>query len=330
MSKNVWCVAETRQGKLVPTLFETLTAGRKIADDLGEKLCVVLMGKGINGVTNEIKELGVDQIYVLEHDSLEHFLDEVHARALAELIEKEKPNKIFLNSSTIGRSLAARTAVLAQTGLASEVTEINLDKSSGSLSMRRPCMGGTMMVEVSGKKARPEMATIRKGVFEPISKKSGGSTEITKVPIDTSGWKIRTRFKKFDSEKSKELDIAQAEIVVSGGYGLGEEKGFEIIRQLAQKLKAAVGASRRAVDLGWIPYRHQVGLTGRTIKPKLYIACGISGQVQHLAGMSHSDTIVAINKDPEAPLMKLANFAVEGDLFEIVPALIKELSNQKN
>jgi len=327
--KNVWCVAEQRLGKISPSIYELISAGKKVAEELGQQVCVVLVGKGVSSEAQNLAQTGVDKIFVLENDALENFVGEVHGKILANFIEKEKPNKVFLAATSIGRSWAARTAVLVKTGLAAEVTELSVDKTSGHLNMRRPCCSGTLMVTTSCKKARPEMATIRAGSFSAAEKANGKKGEVVKVPVDLSGIKSRTSFKAHEPQTDDVIDVTQADMVVSGGYGLGSPEGFKPIKELAKLMGAAVGASRRVVDLGWIPYRHQVGLTGRTIKPKLYMACGISGQIQHLAGMSQSDTIVAINKDPEAPLMKIADFAVEGDLHQIIPSLIEELKKSK-
>lgn len=327
--KDIWCVAESRRGKIHPGVFELLTIGRKVADELGQKLCGVLMGSGVAAGAAGLAERGADRVYVVDHQVFENFVDETYGRALFELIKKHKPAKVLIPGSTWGRSVAARTAVMAGTGLASEVTGISVDQQRGSLKMTRPCYGGSMYVEAVCENARPEMATVRFGSYDRAPLQAGRKADVIEEAFDPASWASRSRYVQYQPEQSQALDLSQAEIIVSGGYGLAKPEGFKIVEELARLLGAAIGASRRVVDLGWIPYRHQVGLTGRTVKPKLYFACGISGQVQHLAGMSQSDVIVAINKDPEAPMMKLANLSVEGDLYEILPALIEEVRKIK-
>lgn len=325
--KDVWTYAEVRHGKLMGTAFESLNIGRTLANELGQKLVSVVFGKNVAPFAQELIEHGADKVYVLEHDALENFIDELYALLLVDLIIKEKPNKFLLPASTIGRSFASRVAVMANTGITADATELSINKEKGNLlNAIRPTFGGTLMANILCIRGhRPEMVTVRPMGFALSERVPGRKGDIIKVPVDLSKWKKRERHIKYLAESQEELDITQASTIVSGGYGVGGADGFKVLRQVAHRLGAAVGASRRAVDSGWIPYRHQVGLTGRVVRPKLYIACGISGQIQHLAGMNSAEAIVCINKDPEAPLMKLATFAVQGDLFEILPALDKEL-----
>jgi electron transfer flavoprotein alpha subunit len=283
------------------------------------------MGSGVTQYAQDLVDHGADKVYVFDDPLFEQFVDEAYANALVELIKKEKPNKLLLPASTIGRSFASRVAVMAHTGITADATEVAIDPKTRMLHATRPSFGGNLMATILCEKLRPEMATLRPMAFPRAEKQAGRKGQIIPVKPNTSQWKHRERLVRFELEKEEGGDITQAEIIVSGGRGVGGAKGFEPITALAHALRGAVGASRAAVDAGWIAYRHQVGLTGRTVKPKLYVACGISGQIQHLAGMSSSDVIIAINKDPEAPLMKMATVAVEGDLFEIVPAIVNEL-----
>jgi len=326
-NKDVWCVADAKGGKASPGLFELLGEGRKLADALGQKLCVVLIGKGVAGGA-ELGAYGVDLVRVIDHAAFENFTDEAYARALAELAKKHAPRLILLAGNAFGKSLGPRAAALLPAGLAAEVSELSFDKAAGAFMGSRTCGGGGFVAPVSWT-AQPEMATVRLGSFAKAAKQDGKTAEVAVEAVDPSGWPVRTRFKAFSPEESKEIDIGRADVIVAGGYALGGAENFKMLRELANLLGGAVGASRRAVDSGWIPYRNQVGLTGRTVRPKLYIACGISGQIQHLAGMSQSGTVVAINKDPKAPLMELADIRVEADLFEVVPAIIEELKKQK-
>jgi electron transfer flavoprotein alpha subunit len=326
-NKDVWCVGEAKGGKASPALHELLGEGRTLADALGQKLCVILIGKGVAGAA-ELGAYGADLVRVVDHAAFENFIDESYARALVELAKKHAPRLILLAGNNFGRSLAPRVAALLPAGLAAEVSELSFDKASGAFKAVRTCGGGGFVAPVTWS-VQPEMATVRLGSFAKAAKKDGKTAEVVVEAVDPSAWPARTRFKAFNAEETKEIDIGRAEVIVSGGYALGGADNFKMLRELAGLLGGAVGASRRAVDSGWIPYRHQVGLTGRTVRPKLYIACGISGQIQHLAGMSQSGTVVAINKDPKAPLMELADYRVEGDIFEIIPALIEELKRQK-
>jgi electron transfer flavoprotein alpha subunit len=290
----------------------------------------VIIGKNVSQFSQTLFDHGADKVYVIEHDRLEQFVDELYAKLLVDLLVKEKPNKFLLPASIIGRSFGSRVAVQANTGITADATELSINKEkNNTLNAIRPSFGGTLMATILCIRGhRPEMATVRPMAFPRAAEQKGKSGEVVKVPVDLSNYKPRERFVRFEAESTQEVDISQATIIVSGGYGVGGAAGFEPIKALAKTLGGAVGASRRAVDAGWIPYRHQVGLTGRVVRPKLYIAVGISGQIQHLAGMNSAETIVAINKDPEAPLMKLATFSIEGDLFEILPAIQKELEKQ--
>jgi electron transfer flavoprotein alpha subunit len=221
-------------------------------------------------------------------------------------------------------------AVSAHTGITADATELSIDPKTRMLHATRPSFGGNLMATILCEKHRPEMATVRPMSFPRAERQAGRKGQVVGVPVDASKWKQRTRFLRYEPDASQVQDISTAEIIVSGGRGVGGADGFKPVEILANALGGAVGASRAAVDSGWIPYRHQVGLTGRTVRPKLYIAAGISGQIQHLAGMSSSEVIVAINKDPEAPMMKLATLSVEGDLFELLPAIAKEIESRKN
>jgi electron transfer flavoprotein alpha subunit len=327
--KGVWCYAEMRHGKLVPTAYELLTVARKLDATLKEGISVVLIGQGVAGQAKELIEHGADKVYVLDHPVFENFLDEVYTQAFAELILKEKPNKLLLPASTIGRSFASRLAIGVNSGLTADTTEFDVDPKTRLMHATRPAFGGNLMATILCEKNRPEMATVRPMSFPKTPKQPGRDGKIVNVPVDPSKWKQRTRFVRYEPDTETTQDISAAEIVVAGGRGLGKKDGFGVVEELAKTLNAGVAASRAAVDAGWIPYRHQVGLTGRTVRPKLYIAAGISGQIQHLAGMSSSDVIVAVNRDPECPLMKMATLSVEGDLFEILPAITQEIKKRR-
>ncbi|MCG3203407.1 MAG: Caffeyl-CoA reductase-Etf complex subunit CarE [Elusimicrobia bacterium] len=327
--KDVWIFAEVRHGKLMPTASELLNIGKTLAKDLNEKLCAVIIGKNVSQHAPTLHEYGADKVYVIEHDSLEQFVDETYADLLVELMLKEKPNKLLMPASITGRSFGSRVAVQANTGITADATELSINKEKGGvLNAIRPSFGGTLMATILCIRGhRPEMVTVRPMAFPPGTAEKGRKGETINVPVDPSKFKKRERHIRFEPEANQEVDISGAQTIIAGGYGVGGADGFKPIETLARKMGAAVGASRRAVDAGWIPYRHQIGLTGRVVRPKLYIAVGISGQIQHLAGMNSSNTIVCINTDPEAPLMKLATFSVQGDFKEILPAIEKELTH---
>jgi electron transfer flavoprotein alpha subunit len=325
--KGVWCFAEQRHGKIVPTIYELLHVGGKMAKDLNEELCAVLIGHNISDAAQDIIDHGADKVYVVDDPLFHNFLDEAYAIAMTELILKEKPNKLLMPASTIGRSFASRVAIMANTGLTADATGLEIDPKTRLLNATRPSFGGNLMATILCEKQRPEMATVRPMSFPRTPKTPGRQGKIIKFQIDPSKYKIRAKFVEFVPEKDQQQDISSAEVIISGGRGLGKSEGFKLIEELSRLLNGAVGASRAVVDAGWIPYRHQIGLTGRTVRPKVYWAFGISGAIQHLAGMSSSEFIVCINRDPQAPLMQLANLSIEGDLYEMIPAIINEIKS---
>ncbi|MBL0350866.1 MAG: 4Fe-4S binding protein [Elusimicrobia bacterium] len=327
--KNVWIFAEMRHGKLMPTAYELLGVARGLAQTLGEEVAAVLMGKDVARHAQDLIDHGADRVYVLDHPTLENFVDEIYTQLLTDLIIQEKPNKLLMPASTIGRSFGSRVAISANTGITADATELAIDPQTRMLHATRPSFGGNLMATILCEKHRPEMATVRPMAFPRAPKQAGRQGKVINVAVDLAKVKQRTRFVRYEAEKGEAQDITSAEVIVAGGRGVGGAEGFKSIEALARLLKGAVGASRAAVDAGWIAYRHQVGLTGRTVRPKLYIAAGISGQIQHLAGMSSSEVIVSINKDAEAPLNKMATFSIDGDLFEILPALVKEIEKRR-
>lgn len=324
--KNVWIFAQTQRGKLSPTAFELLTAGRKLADDLSEKLAAVLVGKDVAGFAQTLIDAGADIVYVCEDGALENYVDDVYAKVLADMVAQYTPNKFLLPATNLGRSLSAKTAILVGTGLTADATEVVIHKEDGQLYATRPTFGGNLMATITCAHTRPEMCSLRPMSYEKAQPKPGRKGEIVRFAFNAGKHTSLARFIKFIKSEGDGLDLSEAEIIVAGGRGVGKAEGFALLKKLADRLGGAVAASRAPVDNGWIDYRYQIGLTGRTVKPKVYIACGISGQIQHMAGMSGADVIVAINKDPQAPLMKAAHYAVQGDLYEIIPAMLEALN----
>lgn len=323
--KNVWILAETSRGKVSPTAYELLSAGRKLADDLGEKLCAVVLGHDVKKFADDLFAHGADIVYVCDAPQLENYIDDVYAKTLAGMIAEYKPNKFLLPATNMGRSLSAKTAVFAGTGLTADATEVAINKEDGQLHATRPTFGGNLMATITCARTRPEMCSLRPMSYPKAQAQSGRKGEVVEFAFDAEKYTSLARFVEFIKSQNEGLDLSEAEVIVAGGRGLGKAEGFALLEKVAARLGGAVAASRGPVDSGWIEYRRQVGLTGRTVKPKIYIACGISGQIQHMAGCSGADVIVAINKDPEAPIMKMAHYAVQGDLYEVLPAMLEAL-----
>lgn len=323
-TKGVLVVALQQHGVLAPAVYELLSAGRKLSDELKEPLCAVVLGAKTEGSAQDLIARGADKVFVVENEALAHFSDEAHAQAVKELVEKEKFGKVILPSSVIGRSLAARLAVGLKAGLAADVSEMSL--LAGRLAVKRSMYSGNVVAEVEFK-SPVEIVMLSPMAWPRAEAQAGRSGET--VPFSFSPSAAKVQFVSFQAEESKEIDLGAAERIVSGGRGLGSAEGFKLVRDFAHLIKAAVGASRAVVDSGWIAYRHQVGLTGRAVRPKLYVACGISGQIQHLAGMSSSGTIVAFNTDPDCPMMQIATISVVGDMYELIPLVLEEIKKRK-
>lgn len=322
--KDVWVFAEQHDGVIQSITYELLGEGRKLADSLGMKLCAVLLGKDITAKASDLIARGADNVYVADTPELAHFQDESYAAVLIDLVNKHKPNVFLCGASTIGRSLVSRVAVKVKAGLTADCTGLAIDPQSKNLLQTRPAFGGNIMATIVTPNARPQMATVRHKVMKEAVADSSRKGEVLVQAIAAELLKTRARRIGFEEERETTMNIAEANIIVSGGRGMQKPENFEILRELAGVLGAGVGASRAAVDANWIPYSHQVGQTGKTVCPKIYFAVGISGQIQHLAGMSSADVIVAINKDPDAPIFKTATYGIVGDLFEIVPKLTAE------
>jgi len=323
--KNVWILAEVQRGKLSPTALELLTAGRKLADDLGEKLCAVLLGHNVRPFAQELIDYGADIVYVCDDTQLENYIDDVYAKTLADMVKTYQPNKFLIPATNRGRALSAKTAVFVGTGLTADATDVTINKEDGQLYATRPTFGGNLMATITCARTRPEMCSLRPMAYEKAKKQAGRTGEVIAVPFQREKFTSAAQFIEFIKSNEGGLDLSEVDVIVAGGRGLGKAEGFALLQKLADRLGGAVAASRAPVDSGWIDYRYQIGLTGRTVRPKIYIACGISGQIQHTAGMSGSDVIIAINKDPNAPLMKTAHYAVEGDLYEVIPAMLEAL-----
>ena len=322
--RDVWVFAEQDANSIHSITYELLGEGRKLADALKMKLCAVLLGKDVGKMTPDLISRGADKVYVADRPELEYFSDEPYAAVLTDLIRKHKPNIFLCGATAVGRSLVSRVAVPVYTGLTADCTGLAIDPETGNLLQTRPAFGGNIMATILTPSTRPQMATVRHKVMKEAAVDGARKGEVLVHEIADALLKSRTKRLHFEPEKESTVSIAEADIVVSGGRGMQKPENFAVLREFAETIGAGVGASRAAVDAGWIPYSHQVGQTGKTVCAKIYFACGISGQIQHLAGMASSDIIVAINKDPDAPIFQKADYGIVGDLFEIVPVLKEE------
>ncbi|MCM8818901.1 MAG: FAD-binding protein [Candidatus Omnitrophica bacterium] len=325
--KDIWFFAETREEEISSVSFEMLSAAKKLKKKLNQEICAVIFGRNIKDKLEILIKKGAEKVYFIEDDIFCNFSEKVYAESLAYLIKKYKPNILIAGATMIGRSFIPSVAVKVQTGLTADCTDVDIDEKTGLLIQTRPTFGGNLMAKIICEKHRPQMATIRPKIFDIAEDEVNVNGEIIEEKID---FEIDREVEICEREKVENVvDLQEAEIIVSGGRGLKEGKNFQMIKELADILSGAVGASRAAVDSGWIGYPHQVGQTGKTVKPKVYIACGISGAIQHLAGMQTSDYIIAVNKDPDAPIFKVANLGVIGDIFEVIPILIRKLKEMR-
>jgi len=320
---GVWIFAEQRNGEIQDVAYELLGEGRKLADELGEELSAVLMGFNIRDKAQTLIEWGADKVYVVDGAELEEYETDLYTDILSGLIRRYKPEIVLAGATSIGRAFIARVAVRVKTGLTADCTALAIDPEKRILLQTRPAFGGNIMATIITPNHRPQMATVRHKVFKKGTQQPGRAGQIIEEQPKLS--LARTKIVEVLHEMGNQVNLAEADIIVSGGRGLGGPENFAMIEELAKELGAAVGASRAAVDAGWMPAYHQVGQTGKTVCPKLYIACGISGAIQHLAGMSSSDYIVAINKDADAPIFDIADFGIVGDVFEVVPMMTKVL-----
>ena len=319
--KDVWVFAEQKKGKVQSVVFELLGKGRELADKLGVNLCAVLLGDKTDEACTELISRGADKVYVVESPKLAAFQDEPYTKALTELVTKYKPEIVLCGATTIGISLISRVAVTLRVGLTADCTGLDIDDKEKILLQTRPAFGGNIMATIISPDNRPQMATVRHKVMRESDSDLKRKGEIIKETFPDEIYSSRSKLIDIVEEIEETVNLTEADIIVSGGRGVGSKENFSVIKDLALSLNAAVGASRSAVDADWIPYSHQVGQTGKTVCPKVYIACGISGQIQHLIGMRSSDVIVAVNKDPEAPIFGVATYGIVDDLFKVVPLL---------
>jgi len=319
--KGIWVFIEQKNGRVQSVSYELLGKAQELAKKLNCQVSGVLIGNKLEDQLDELTFCGADNIYLVEDPALANFQDEPYTNILVELVKKYKPEILLCGATNIGRSLISRVAINIKAGLTADCTGLDIDQDKKILLQTRPAFGGNIMATIISPNYRPQMATVRHKVFTPMAADKKRKGKIIKESFDNSLYVSRTKLLDIIEEIESTVNLSEADIIVSGGRGMGGAENFKLLEELAHVLGAAVGSSRAAVDSGWMPYSHQVGQTGRTVAPKIYIACGISGQIQHLVGMQSSKIIIAINKDPEAPIFKLATYGIVGDLFQVVPAL---------
>ena len=349
--KHIWVFAEQRQGKLMNVTLELIGEGRRLAEQIGKdtKVYALLIGNGVESLKSELFEYGADGVYLIEDPLLEKYTTDGYAKVMTEALAEYKPEIVIVGATHIGRDLAPRVAARLNTGLTADCTKLHvsvpayieyakenttLDTSTldpkdrnTRLLQTRPAFGGNLMATIICPRTRPQMSTVRPGVMQKLEKKPGATGEFVKINAKIAAKDVRIEVVEIVKSAKELVSLTDAHIICSGGRGLGDKAGFELLEKLAEKVGGVVGSSRAAVDAGWIDHSHQVGQTGTTVMPTVYFACGISGAIQHLAGMQESDVIIAINKDPDAPIFEIADIGIVGDMYKIIPEIIAEWDN---
>jgi len=323
-SRGVWVFAEQHHSIIKNVAYELLSRGRELADSLQTELCAVCFGHDVKDIESLIA-YGADKVYLVDNPALAENQEDYFTYKFIELIREYKPEIVLSGATALGRAFIPRVASLLNTGLTADCTGLDIDTEQRLLLQTRPTFGGNIMATIICPVKRPQMATVRPRVFKKKEPDSSRCGQIIKLDFEKDSVTPKTRLVDFIEDVTEKIKLEDADIIVSGGRGLGMAENFKLLEELAEVLGGALGSSRAAVDEGWIPYSHQVGQTGKTVCPKLYIACGISGAIQHLAGMQTSDVIVAINDDPNAPIFEVATYGIVGDLFKVVPKLIEKL-----
>jgi len=328
--KGVWVLGEYRRGVIQPVTYELLGKARELADKLGVQVSCLLLGAKLKDKAQELIHRGADKVYVVDDLRIEHVLEEPYTRIVSDLVKKHHPEILLLPATSLGRSLAARLAVDLKVGLTADCTGLDINPEDRCLLQTKPAFGGTVMTTIISRTHRPQIATVRQKAMKEAGLDPQRQGVIEILELNESFFASKVKVLEVVDEAASTVNIMDANVIVSGGRGMAKAENFKMLEDLAKALNGAVGASRAAVDEQWIPYSHQVGQTGKTVSPKLYIACGISGQIQHLVGMQSAATIIAINKDASAPIFKVANYGIVGDLFEIVPQLTKRFQDNNS
>ena len=322
---GVWVFAEQRDGKLMQVAIELLGEGKKLAEAVGCELCAVLCGSNVEGLADELFEYGADKVYYADAPELAHYTTDGYTKVIYEAITQYKPEIVLLGATHIGRDLGPCLAVKCDTGLTADCTKLEIDPETKGIKQTRPAFGGNLMATIVCPNHRPQMATVRPGVMEKAQRTPGKKGELVNLKVSFADGDIRTKVLEVVKSAKEMVSLTDAEVIVSGGMGLGKPEGFELLKQLADKFHGTIASSRAAVDAGWIDHAYQVGQTGTTVKPKIYFACGISGAIQHVAGMQNSGLIVAINTNENAPIFDIADIGIVGDLYKVIPAIMEEM-----
>jgi len=328
--RGVWVFIEQYQGRIKPISLELLSKAKELAQRLNQELAAVLVGDDVSHLIKELTSYEIHKIYLVENEVLKRYTTDAYTYTLISLVSQYKPNILLIGATNTGRDLAPRVAARLRVGLTADCTDLDITEE-GYLLQTRPAFGGNIMAQILCKYTRPQMATVRPNVFKKsVPCSNSQSPEIIKIEAKLNPLSIRTKIIEVVKEVSEVTNLEEADIIVSAGRGLGSPDNLYLVRDLANILGAAVGGSRAIIDAGWLPHHQQVGQSGKTVAPELYIACGISGAIQHLVGMQTSKRIIAINKDPEAPIFKVATLGIVGDLFKVIPLLIEDLKKVKN
>ncbi|MBN2449107.1 MAG: electron transfer flavoprotein subunit alpha [Lentisphaeria bacterium] len=325
----VFCEREPDGDRLVSVSRELLGLAPSLAAALGVRVGAVLLGSGLVRSPGEAIAFGADEVYCVEAEGLDRYDDRRWSLLLSALIREHRPGILLGGATAIGRALLPRVAVEVHTGLTADCTELRVDAETGLLLQTRPAFGGNILATITCERHRPQMATVRPGVLPRPTADASRSGPIHRLALPAPLAAASFQWLDFVPRAAAGVDLREAEVIVSAGYGVGGPAGVSLVAELARALGGVLGASRAVVDAGWLPYPHQVGQTGTTVQPKVYVACGISGAIQHIVGMQNSDLVVAINRDPDAPILGMADYAVVGDLFEMIPALLRELRNER-
>ena len=328
--KNIWVFIETECGKAKNVGYELLHAAKPLAEKKGCPLVAVVIGKDVEDAAKDAICYGADSAILVDGPEYEYYTTDAFAKAIIALVQKYKPEALMIGATTNGRDMGPRVSCHLKTGLTADCTAIDIDEETGNVAWTRPTFGGNLMATIMCPDSRPQMGTVRPGVFKKGVYDQDRTGEIVREEIHVAPEEIRTTLVERVNEIVEAVNLSEAEIIVSGGRGVGSAENFKLIEGLAEVLGGTVGCSRAVVDAGWLPYAHQVGQSGKTVAPKLYFAVGISGAIQHLAGISGADTVIAVNKDSEAPIFGVADYGIVGDLNEVVPALTEALKARQS
>lgn len=329
MSKDIYVVAEQRDGHIAKVGIELIGEATRLAEQLGQKVVGVLLGDGIKDNAQELIAWGADSVVYVDAPMLKEYVTEPYTKALTKVIKDCDPEIVMFGATSIGRDLAPRVASRVKTGLTADCTGLDIDPETKLLRMTRPAFGGNIMATILCKTHRPQMATVRPGVMKRVDKDDSRKGDIKEIKVDFSDADMNVKILKVVKETAKKTDITEAKYLVSGGRGIGSPEFFNVLRELADLLGGEISSSRANVDAGWIEKDRQVGQTGKTVRPDLYMACGISGAIQHLAGMESSECIIAINKNDTAPIFEVADLGIVGDVKIIIPKLIEAVKKYK-